>query len=228
MQRDGNARADYADGKTEAAEAVFEEDAEKKDDADVSKKSYEFANSIAGVGTSKVARKSSFEDAEDDVNDDDSDNRGNALGEERKRTSLLCEAIHAGTYILVRHKGANQDYTRWSEERVMLYAQEACALGSQMGSSTMLQNCGAYRHERPVAGAYGALRTLANYEMGRRSMWVWLPCEVCVQVQRSVELFHVDGFDLATFTRLSNQQGALAGCLIRRLIRADIRWSIGG
>jgi hypothetical protein len=31
----------------------------------------------------------------------------------------LCEAIHAITYILVRHKGANQDYTRWSEERAM-------------------------------------------------------------------------------------------------------------
>jgi hypothetical protein len=59
-----------------------------------------------------VARKSSFEDAEDGVNDDDSDHRGDALGEKGKRASLLCEAIHAATYVLWRREGANQDYTR--------------------------------------------------------------------------------------------------------------------
>jgi hypothetical protein len=84
LQSDGNARADHADGKAEAAQAIFEEDAKKKDDADVSKKSYEFASSIAGVGTSKVARKSSLEDAEGGVNDDNADNCGNTFGEERE------------------------------------------------------------------------------------------------------------------------------------------------
>jgi hypothetical protein len=39
----------------------------------------------------------------------------------------------------------------------MLYAQEARELVAPKGLTTILHNVPAYRHQRPVAGAYGAL-----------------------------------------------------------------------
>ena len=73
----------------EAAQAIFKEHGEEKESREISGKDDELANPVARIGRAKAPRQRLFEHAERGVNDEDSDDCGNALPEERKRNSLF-------------------------------------------------------------------------------------------------------------------------------------------
>ncbi len=84
LKSDRDACADDTDGKAEAGQAILKQDTEEKNNREVAAKDHELANFIACVGASKMPGQRSFEDAKRAIDNDDSDNRGNTLSQERK------------------------------------------------------------------------------------------------------------------------------------------------
>src|SRR5208282_3172989 len=89
LQGYGYTRAGDADGKSEAAQAIFKEDSEEKEARRVSAKDDELANFIARVGLTKTAGQRFFQQPKRAVNKEDADNGGNAFRDERKRSKVF-------------------------------------------------------------------------------------------------------------------------------------------
>jgi hypothetical protein len=89
LQSDGDTCANYTDGEAETAQAIFKKEGEKKQNRDVSGEDDEFADLITRVCPAKAAWQRLLEDAKHGVNQEDADNRSDALPDEGKRHSLL-------------------------------------------------------------------------------------------------------------------------------------------
>jgi len=77
-------RAGHSDGKAEAAQAIFKEDGEEKEDRGVSGKGDELPNPKPCIGLAKTPGQRLFQQAERTVNKEDSEDGGNAFPCERK------------------------------------------------------------------------------------------------------------------------------------------------
>ena len=84
LQGDCNARADDTKCDAEAAQAVFKENREEEEDCDVSGKDDELAGLITRITAAKAPWKRSLKHVKHRVNEENSNDCGNAFSEERK------------------------------------------------------------------------------------------------------------------------------------------------